>query len=375
MPVPQVATIGTSLRSRGVRLGVLLGALVFGRARPAAAVDVAVSLDPGPGAQYAEQVGLSMPQLETQVADELRRYFQLYRIDDFLRNMGEGQAFTSRGLGVDYASDFDLFSVGAGANLAFNLDSAYQGQQNSNKLVDFGRGINVSLMAGLNLAPLGASPFTLFVNYFSFSHDLGAFDVRSSNFGFHLQAQLLRSRGRGLVGQIIRWGGLDFTTGVEQEKAVLALAGDLTGALPLSQVSAAAAGANVRADAKGQVSFYTRAITIPFEVSTNLRLLRLLSLYAGVGYDLKVSSAVDGFINANAKLTGRVPNQNGGQTSTELGTAQVRVTHVARLPPNAMRVLGGVQLNLFVVKLFIHGNLLVRDPVLTSLGGGVRLAY
>jgi hypothetical protein len=365
MPAPRIATIGS----------VLCLCAVLGAPRPAAAVDVTVNLQPGPGAQYAEQVGLSLPQLEAQVADELRRYFQLYRLDDFLRGMGEGQAFTSRGLGVDYASDFDLFSIGAGANLAFNLDSAYEGQRDSAKLVDFGRGINVSLMAGLNLAPLGASPFTVFANYFSFSHDLGAFDVRSTNFGFHLQAQLLRSRGRGLVGQIVRWGGLDFTTGIEHEKAVLALGGDLGGALPLSQVSAAAAGANVRADASGQISFYTRALTVPFELSTNLRLLSLVSLYAGVGYDLKLSSAVDGFINANARLTGRVPNPNGGQTSTEVGTAQIRVTHLARLPPNAVRVLGGVQLNLFVVKLFIHGNVLIRDPVLTSLGGGVRLAY
>ena len=79
--------------------------------------------------------------------------------------------------------------------------------------------------------------------------------------------------------------------------------------------------------------------------------------------------------NANARLTGRVPVGNGQQAATELGTAQVRVTHLAQLPPNALRVLGGVQLNLFVVKLFVHGNLLMRDPVLTSLGGGVRLAY
>jgi hypothetical protein len=352
----------------GVALGLFAG--VTSLASTAAAVDLTLTLDRDADA-FAQQLGLDVPKLRTALEDELRRYYQLYRVGDFLKEFGDGQSFTNRGLGVDYASDFKLFMVGVAANLAFNRDSAFQ--QAASPFVDFGRGLNMTVMAGVNLEALGLGPISLYTNYFVLQHKIGAFQTRTSNFGLHLQAQFLKPE-VGLVGYFISWGGFDLTTGVEQEKAVLELDGVASRVLPLDQLSPQAAGAQLKVDARGKIAFYTRSLTVPFEITTNVRLLSLLSLYGGVGYDVKVASSVDGYMDANTGLTGRVQTPNGRQ-DFKLGAAQIHVTNLERLNAGTFRTLAGVQLNLFLVKIFVHGNMLLRDPVLATVGGGVRFAF
>jgi hypothetical protein len=362
-------------------LGVALSVValsVVGIAPAARAVDLTLTIKPGPGAEFAKQAGLDVGQLQLILEQQLQEYFQLYRLDDFLRELGDGQSFTNRGLGVDYASDWNAVILGMGANVAFNLDSAFKSKV-TGQLFEYGpgvnlNGVNLTVMAGLNLEALGLGPFKVYTNYFVFTHAIGRFDTRSTNFGLHVQMSLFKPHTTGIVGRLFRWGGLEITTGVEQEKGVLWLQSTgLTTSVPLDQVSPATKGATVKVDAKGDISFYTRAVTMPIELTTNLRLLHLLSFYGGVGYDLKVASAVDGYMTATTTLTGRAPAL--GTQELDIGTAQVQVAHLSRLSEGDLRFLAGVQLNLFLVKLFVHGNVLMHDPLLYTIGTGFRLAY
>jgi hypothetical protein len=355
---------------RACALGVAL--LVVGAAPAAQAVDLTLSIDPGPGADFAKQAGLDLGQLQMIVEQQLQEYFQLYRLEDFLKALGDGQSFTNRGLGVDYASDWKAVILGMGANVAFNLDSAFRSKTTA-QLFEYGRGINMSFMGGLNLEALDLGPFKIYANYFTFTRDVGPFDLHSTNFGVHLQASLFKPAGTSLMSKLFRWGGLEITTGVEQEKGVLSLDGGLSTTVALDQVSPATKGARVKIDALGDIAFYTRAVTMPIELTTNLRLLHLLSLYGGVGYDLKVASAVDGYMNASTRLTGQAPAL--GTQQVDIGTARVQVAHLSRLSEGDLRFLAGVQLNLFLIKLFVHGNVLMHDPLLYTIGAGARLAY
>ena len=356
---------------RGLLVALLL-VIGVGVARPARAVDLTVQLDPNTSSQFAQLIGVGVEPLRKAIEDQLRQYFQLYRLGDFLKEYGDGQSFTNRGLGVDYASDFDYFMFGVAGNAAFNANTVF-GDRPFNQWYD-SRGVNVTIMGGLNLGMIGLDNITLYTNYFLLKHKMGPFEARTNNFGFHLQLQLWKPEGTSLVGKLFRWGGLDITTGVEQEKGVIWLNGVLSATVPLQQVLAnATPGSTMKLDATGDISFYTRAVTMPIEVTTNLRILHLLSLYGGLGYDLKVASAIHGYMAATARLTGRVPE--GGGREFNLGAGRVEVAHPERLSPGAMRALAGVQLNLFLIKLFVHGNVLFRDPVLVTLGGGVRLAY
>jgi hypothetical protein len=357
-------------------LGVALSVValsVVGVAPTARAVDLTLTITPGPGAEFAKQAGLDVGQLQAIVEQQLQEYFQLHRLGDFLQELGDGQSFTNRGLGVDYASDWNAIILGLGANVAFNLDSAFKSQP-TGQLFEYRRGVNLTVMAGLNLEALDLGPFKVYTNYFVLSHAIGPFDARSTNFGLHVQVSLFKPHTTGIVGRLFRWGGLEITTGVEQEKGVLWLQSmGLTTTVPLDQVSPATKGATVKVDARGDISFYTRAVTVPIELTTNLRLLHLLSFYGGVGYDLKVASAVDAYMTATTTLTGRAPAL--GSQALDIGTAEVQVAHLSRLSEGDLRFLAGVQLNLFLVKLFVHGNVLMHDPLLSTVGAGVRLAY
>jgi hypothetical protein len=356
----------------GVALSVI-SLSVVGVAPAARAVDLTLTIEPGAGTEFAKQAGLDIGQLQLVVEQQLQEYFQLYRLDDFLKALGDGQSFTNRGLGVDYASDWKALILGMGANVAFNLDTAFKSKV-TGQLFEYGRGVNLTVMAGLNLEALDLGPFKVYTNYFVFTHALGPFDARTTNFGLHVQASLFKPHITGIVGQLFRWGGVEITTGVEQEKGVLWLNGSgLSTSVPLDQVSPATKGATVKVDATGDISFYTRAVTMPIELTTNLRLLHLLSFYGGLGYDLKIASAVDAYMSATTKLKGRAPAL--GTQELDIGTAQVQVAHLSRLSEGDLRFLAGVQLNLFLVKLFVHGNVLMHDPLLYTIGAGVRLAY
>jgi hypothetical protein len=361
------------VRARGsVLLSLLCFGAIVGTGPAARAVNLTLTVNPGPGADFARQAGLDVGQLEMVLDQQLQEYFQLYRFEDFLKALGDGQSFTNRGLGVDYASDFKAVILGMGANIAFNLDSAFQ-SRTTGQLFQYGRGVNLTIMAGLNLDALDLGPFKVYTNYFVFTHGLGPFEARTTNFGLHVQASLFKPEATSLVGKLFRWGGLDITTGVEQEKGVLWLDGTLSTTVPLDQVSPAAQGATVKIDAMGDIAFYTRAVTMPIELTTSLRLLHLLSLYGGAGYDLKIASAVDGYMGATTRLTGRTPAL--GAQDVDVGTARVQITHLSRLSEGDLRFLAGVQLNLFLVRIFVHGNVLMHDPMLYTVGAGFRLAY
>lgn len=356
------------LASLGAALGLVL------TTSPAQAVDLSIEVKLADGAQaFADRLGITTAMIEAPMRKVVVDYFQANRIGEFLREMGEGQSFTNRGLGVDYASDFDAVMLGAAGNFAFNRDSSLE-PTGGDQFIKFGRGLNVTVMAGLNLEMFGLAPITLYTNYFFLKHRYGPFEGRSNNFGLHMQLQLFRPAAKSVLEQLFRWGGFDITTGVEQEKGVLWLEQQrLSGAVPYP-VQPGQPATSVRIDASGEISFYTRAINIPIEVSTNLRLFHILSLYAGLGYDIKVASAVNGYMDASMDLTAQVDGA-GGRQQFRAASARIQVTDLERLPNGSLRALAGVQANLFLVKIFVHGNLLFfRDPIAT-LGGGVRFAY
>jgi hypothetical protein len=360
---------------RWLRVGVMTLGLLLGGATRARAVDLTIQLD-STAQSYARAVGLDVGQLQLQLQNALREYFQLNRLEDFLQEFGDGQSFTNRGLGVDYASDFNWFIVGASANVAANDPAKFYGvvtdsRATTEQLMSYGRGLNVTVMAGLNFDFLGL-PIVGYTNYFVFKYNYGPFEGRNTNFGLHLQLNLYRPNWTGVVDKLFHWGGIDITTGVEQEKGLLWLSGVASTEVPVSQASATSPAGLVRADATGDISFYTRAVTVPIELTTNLRLFHLLSLYGGAGYDIKVASAVNAYMAANARLTGRL---QGSRETQALGAARVEISQQSRLSAGDFRVLGGVQLNLFLIKLFAHLNLLFHDPVLITAGAGLRLAY
>lgn len=338
-----------------------------------ARAQVRVQFDPsGPGAQFAQQAGLELPVLQQQIENELNALFQTARVDDYLKAFGDAQSFATRGMGVDYASNFKAVMVGVAGNLSLNVEKAYRPKGTLTEPPAGGVAPNATIMAGVNLDVLGIAPVTLYANYFKRKGDIDDFTADLSNFGVHAQLKLFGPRGGGLMEAVVQWGGLDITTGFERSRLELTLAQGFRRNIPVGSVP----GAAIDLDTVGLFRMNARTSSIPLEVTTNLRLLYLLSLYGGFGFDWQLGGGTDMTVDLDGRMVGVVPPM-GGQPVMRLdvGTAAVDASSAADPSAGRLRWLMGVQVNVLVVRLFAQLNLATQDPVLASVALGARLAY
>lgn len=333
-----------------------------------AAAQVTVEITPGPGAQFAQQAGISLDVIKMQLEGELNRLFQVYRLKDYLRSFGDAQAFTTRGLGVDYASNLKFFEVGVAANVALGGEDSFLDQKPRTQPVG-GLGTNLTFMAGLNFGFLGAAPLTMYGNFFKGKPSYGELAGDLINFGVHLQLKLFGPRRReNLWSALFRWGGLDITTGFDQSRLKLSLGRNFERDIPISDGQRDVA--TVEIDAQGTFEMDLRTTTIPLEVTTNVRFLYVLSAYAGVGFDWQLAGSSQARVDLRGTMVGRAPSVG----MAEIGTATV--TAVDRADPTAGKLRGivGLQANVWFVKAFAQLNF-VPDPFMTGLGFGARIAW
>jgi hypothetical protein len=352
---------------RGPLSVVVIAVLLTGaRAAAAQTSKVTITLDPGPGRDFAQQAGLDLASVETQVQTELDRLFQVYRLKDYVRSFGDAQGFTTRGLGVDYGSNVRYLELGVAASAAINGDAAIEGDTRTEPIA--GVSGNLTLMAGVSLGALGV-PVTIFANYFKSSGSYREFDAKLDNVGVHLQLKLLGSRDESIWSKLVRWGGIDVTTGFDHARMRLKLVRDFTRNIPVGDGQRFSGEVDVTA--RGTFQMDMRTSSIPLEVTTNLRFLYVLSFYLGGGFDWQLGGRSDLTADLDGRLTGVVPAASLRQ---DVGSMKVTVTESAS--PSAGRVRGivGLQANLFLLKLFVQLNA-APSPFLASVGLGARLVW
>jgi hypothetical protein len=362
---------------RWLALGPLV--LVSWSRPPTAAADVNVKIQESPvAAQFAQQAGLDLPTLEGEVKRELENLFQTYRVADYLRSFGDAHAFASRAMGVDYVSNFRAAMVGVAGNLSLNIERGYLPRNTRTRPPAGGVGTNATIMAGVNLDFFRLAPVTLFGNYFSRAGRLEEFDAHLSNWGVHAQLKLWGSRDGGLIDAFVRWGGIDLTTGIEQARLRLTLAQNWRRDIPVGQYvdPAQSGGASpvVAVDSTGRFTIDMHTFSVPIEVTTNVRLLYILSLYGGFGFDWQLGGGSSLALDLDGTMTGRT--SSGGQTTeVDLGTATADASESVSPSPGRLRWLAGLQVNVFVVKLFAQLNLATQDPVIASVALGARVGW
>ncbi|MEM6731768.1 MAG: hypothetical protein AAF658_09435, partial [Myxococcota bacterium] len=193
---------------------------------PSAVLAQNVSIDFAPGADAqtaADFVGASLgdfeAQLETQVADALA----LLDTEGYLQPFADAGAFSTKGIMVDYASDFDILLIGVGVSSSFAVtgDIAPDGVD---RAVD-GFAPNASIFVGLDLGAL-----RLFASGFRRGGSFGdqdEFDLQLDNLGFHAQLKLFGGSGDTGSELVFDWRGFDITAGVTRSTTTLSLEQDL----------------------------------------------------------------------------------------------------------------------------------------------------
>lgn len=320
---------------------------------------VTVMLTPQ-GDAVAGAAGLTPMDLANRIKSQVDAAYDTANVSSFLRSFGDATSFAQRGLGVDYMSLPKNFMIGLGVQVGVTSADELDYKQRPTE----GRGaVNASLMVGLNLADWKAPRWTLFANGFYEKGTTASLDGTITTAGFHVQYRLVEPQvDQGVGAAIVRWSGLDLTTGVEVTRWKLGAKNDaITQNYDLDLGNGMTDPTTLTSS--GAYNLSSTAGTIPIELTTGVRLGLLFSLYAGVGFDLTAGKS-----ELDADLTGTLIQKSDG---TNLGTVHITEKGSSTSSPGQARGLAGVQVNLWKLKIYAQAN--VSQLPAASLGVGLRL--
>lgn len=336
-----------------------IGTIAFGLPGVAHAQSaVTVALTPQ-GEAVAGAAGITPMDLAARIKSEIDTAYDTAHVRNFLRSFGDATSFAQRGLGVDYMSLPNNFMIGVGVQVGVSSTNEIDFKE---RPTEGGVAANASVMIGLNLADWGSPRWTLFANGFYEKGSTDRLDGNITTGGFHIQYKLIQPQADEGVANVLRWAGVDLTTGVEFTKWSLgakhdAITQDFNIDLGNSTTDA------TTLNSTGKFNLTSTAGTIPIELTTGIRIALFVSLYAGVGFDITAGkSEVDG------DLTGTLTQKSDG---TNLATVHVIETGNNTSSPGQFRGLAGIQVNLWKLKVYAQAN--VSQLPAASLGFGIRL--
>jgi hypothetical protein len=337
------------------RLALVLGILLATRASVAhAQSSVTVTLTPQ-GDAFAQSIGTSSADLQTKITDQINTIYQTNNVQGFLRDFVDATEFSNRGLGVDYATLTNSLMIGIGGNLSVTSPDALSNSDHPTG----GAAANFGLMLGGNLAGWGLPRVTLFGNGFYEGESTSQLTGHLTSFGGHVQIRLVEPEQDNGTSVVVRWIGLDLTTGLEYTHWTLGANDTITNSFDVGGTSSTQ---SVTMATNGTFNLTTNAYTVPVELTTGLRIVELVSLYGGVGMDF-----TSGKSTVDANLNGTLKDASGNQ----LGTVSITETGHNTGSPAVFHALAGVQLNLWKLKIFAQGN--VSQTPQASVTLGVRL--
>jgi hypothetical protein len=298
--------------------------------------------------------------VETQVNAELPDTSGGVQYTDAMSNAA---VMTGKGLGVDYASDMELFMVGARVGVGVDVgDQSFGdligGDIDAEQISGFGAG--VALAGGLNLgmfdwsdedpeALFKWSDMNLFFNLFKYSHDKDEISADITNFGVHLQYKLMDATT--FVPFVFTWTGVQITTGYEYSSFNVGVNYTLTENFEDTVDIGGSRSVTSSFEGTAGVNAEVTTHSIPIEVSTGMQLLYFMTLYGGLGTDISFGSA-----SVNASVDGTVDAAVGGAgiTGNAGGTAALDLGVDGGPDAFLFRSFVGFQLNAWIAKLNIQ---------------------
>lgn len=316
---------------------------------------VTVALSPE-GNALATALGSSPAQLAAEIKAKIDKAYQTNDVPGFLRSFTDATAFSQRGLAVDYVSVPSSFIIGFGGNVAAGSNDILEEDRPT-----AGAAVNLGFMLGANLSGWGLPRWTLFGNGFYNSASSDRLSGNLASAGAHAQVKLIQpARDQGAA-RAFRWTGVDVTSGIEYTRWSLdanqGLSNDFS-------IAAGSSSIPMELTSDGEFRLTSNAVTIPIEATTGMRLLGILSVYAGAGIDFTAGNST-----VDASLSGEVRTQDA--SNTDVGTVTITADGDNTASPAALRALLGFQVNLWKLKLFLQGN--VSQTPAASLSFGVRL--
>ena len=291
------------------------------------------------GAQLAADLGISVPELAQEAEDRVDELYRVQRIDELLRAFADTAAFAQRGLGADYDVDPGDILIGAAIG-AVHGDVAIG---TKNELLG-GSVMNVALLAGVNLK----QRWTLFANGFYEKTTIHGLEGHLLTLGAHAQYQVLPARDA--------WTGLAATSGLEYARWSVGNVSEIESHFDER-------GTTVHMSSTGTLTVLTTTVSVPLEISTGVRLARVISFYIATGLDLtagtsEITAQLDSvlMIGAERRVIGHALITGRGENSPS---------------PVSVHALGGIGLHLRHARVFVQGVIAPGD---VGAMAGVRMA-
>ena len=287
----------------------------------------------------------------------------------YLEGMANASVMSTKGSGVDYASDISILGftynilgigIASGDSTFFDVIS---GDINETDLA--GIGLQMSFTLGVNLRLLPIDNFLgfdlnktkLYLQGFSADiPDTTSFKGDFNVYGIHLQYKWIEPASIGLV----KWGGVDISTGIEYQQLHLELI------VPFTNETEAGGGYTASFTGDVNVGADVSTYSIPFEISTYARVLYSLKPYMGLAGDLNFGSA-ESIVTSDQTIS---------FSGTTSGTVAGSINLGESVAPTffTMRWFAGVQADIWLFKMFAQfQQSLTIDTWSTNLG--VRFAW
>lgn len=258
------------------------------------------------------------------------------KFNSYLSNSG---AIALRGLGMDFAdTSFKYvnlsFTTSVGMAPISAIDKLRKGQMS---IFAVAPAMSVSLGLDMHYVKVPIlKDFKFFVNFFYFDATslvkplLSQINqAKTVSFGLHFLYPIIK--GKSVVSKhLLHWGGLNVSGGLDY------LGTDLSFVFPLT---------NNGITLNPKLALSSKVFSLPIEVTTNVRLIHILSLFVGVGTDFNFGVSHIAVSAPNFTAT------DGGKYKVDADLGKKKAPHFMSL-----RLLAGVQINLWAFKFFANTN-------------------
>jgi hypothetical protein len=291
-----------------------------------------------------------------------------------MQGMANSSVMAGKGIGNDYASNMDVFLIGGGVGVGADLEKDKTSDSDLS-----GVGVQGGLIIGTNLAwmdtqkilGLDTNKLAVYVNYLGYNLDrkLGDDDGESlkakmKSIGFHVRYNWVSGAGNKLFG----WGGVKVHTGYEYNTTKFVLSSSLSEDINEDVGGGQTVSGTITGKPSALIDVATQSI--PLEISTDVQLLYILSLYTGLGVDFNFGQA-KGSGNLNADPTTLTYSGGGGNPVVQ---AESNIDGKGRVDSILTRGFFGVQINLPFLRVFVQADKAFGNE-LVGATAGVRLVY
>lgn len=318
------------------------------------------------------------------VEDQINEKFPDVNTASFTQNTANAMALAGGGVGVDYATPFDVASVGANIGLAADIgDKSFSSfiSSMSGGSKDFlqnlpGFGVQGSMTVGLNfkkilggkkLGPIELDRFKGWIGFFSMNRNISSVSAKVSQWSLHSQYRIIQEKkyARGML----KWNGLDVGAGLRSGSFDFSFAQDISGITMPIEFGAPVGTVNAVTSGSLTVSGTAKSTTIPLEVSSGVRLLYVLGLYGGLATDFNFGKATLTGSDADGGVgLANAPTNTG--TGIETVTADLNFNIAEDKKPSAFKVryFGGLVMDLQAFNIYVQAS---KYAGLSAIGANV----